>query len=298
MRKNHYFSNIPSHDRKTAKQLITPAFLGIWIVILFPLLYALYVSVHDWILSQGNIGALNFSNYTSVLQDPLLLNSAKNTLILTISVVVLEICLGFGLALLLNNKRIRFRNVYLFILLIPMLMPPITVGLIWRLLLHPDLGIINYMLGLVGLPQPAWLANPILAMITIIIVDSWHETAFIILVLLAGLTSLPEEIYEAAVIDGASTLQKFQFITFPLMLPTLMVAAIIRMISALKTYDLVYILTRGGPGISTETISYYIYKVFFVALDLGKSSAMAFLLLFVIILMTLILMRVMQRVEQ
>jgi multiple sugar transport system permease protein len=298
MATNIFFKSLPSHDRKTAKRLVSPAFIGIWVVILFPLLYAFYVSVHDWILSQGDIGPLNFSNYVNVLKDPLLLNSAKNTVLLTISVVVLEICVGFGLALLLNNKKIRFRNVYLFILLIPMLMPPITVGLIWRLLLHPDLGIINFSLGAIGLPQPSWLANPVLAFITIIIVDLWHETAFIILVLLAGLTSLPDEIFEVSMIDGANAWQKFRYITLPLMTPTILVATIIRMISALKTYDLVYILTRGGPGISTETISYYIYKVFFVALDLGKSSAMAFLLLIVIICMTFILMRVMNRVEQ
>jgi len=298
MAKSSFFSNLPKHDQRTARNLVVPATIGIWLVVLFPLLYALYVSVHDWILSQGDIGPFNFSNYFTVLKDPLLLNSAKNTVVLTISVVILEILIGFGLALLLNNKGIRLRNFYLFILLIPMLMPPITVGLIWRLLLHPELGIINYLLGVVGLPQPLWLATSNLAMITIIIVDVWHETAFIILVLLAGLTSLPEEIFEAAIIDGANAIQKFQFITLPLMAPTILVATIIRMIAALKTYDLVYILTRGGPGISTETISYYIYKVFFVALDVGKSSAMAFLLLLVIILMTFILMKVMQRTEQ
>jgi multiple sugar transport system permease protein len=298
MAKSNYFNSLPAYDRKTAKRLVSPAVIGIWAVVLFPLLYALYVSVHDWILSQGGIGPFNFSNYITVLQDPLLINSAKNTIILTISVVVLEMFVGFGLALLLNQKGIKFRNVYLFILLIPMLMPPITVGLIWRLLLHPDLGIINYLLGIIGLPQPTWLASPVLAMITIIIVDMWHETAFVILILLAGLTSLPDEIYEASTIDGANAWQKFRFITVPLMAPTILVAVIIRMIAALKTYDLVYILTRGGPGISTETISYYIYKVFFVALDVGKSSAMAFLLLIVIIFMTIVLMQVMRRPEQ
>jgi multiple sugar transport system permease protein len=298
MAKSNFFKGLPSHDRKTAKQLVSPAVIGIWVIILFPLMYALYVSIHDWILSQGDIGPVNLANYISILRDPLLINSAKNTIILTISVVALEIIIGFGLALLLNNKGIRIRNIYLFILLIPMLMPPITVGLIWRLLLHPDLGIINYMLGLIGLPQPTWLATPSLAMLTIIIVDIWHETSFIILVLLAGLTSLPEEIYEASTIDGANVVQKFRYITLPLMAPTILVATIIRMIAALKTYDLVYILTRGGPGISTETISYYIYKVFFVALDVGKSSAMAFLLLVIIILMTLVLMQVMRRAEQ
>lgn len=204
MAKTSYFKSLAKRDQRAARGLVTPAIIGIWIVILFPLVYALYVSVHDWILSQGEIGGLNFANYVEVLKDPLLLNAAKNTVVLTASVVVLEILIGFGLALLLNNKRIRFRNIYLFILLIPMLMPPITVGLIWRLLLHPDLGIINYMLSLVSLPQPAWLADPTLAMITIIIVDIWHETSFIILVLLAGLTSMPDEMYEAAMIDGAN----------------------------------------------------------------------------------------------
>ncbi len=298
MAKSSFFNSLSRRDQKTARGLVTPAVSGIWLVVLFPLLYAFYVSFHDWILSQGDIGGINFSNYGIVLQDPLFLNAAKNTVILTISVVTLEILIGFGLALLLNNRRVRFRNVYLFILLIPMLMPPITVGLIWRLLLHPDLGIINYMLSLVGLPEPTWLANPSLAMITIIIVDVWHETSFIILVLLAGLTSLPEELYEAAMIDGANAWQKFKFVTVPLMAPTILVATIIRTIAALKTYDLVYILTRGGPGISTETISYYIYKVFFVFLDMGKSSAMAFILLAIIILMTLVLMRAMRSVEQ
>lgn len=292
-------SRIPinRHDRPAALGLVTPAIVGIWIIVLFPLLYALYISVHNYVLSQGGIGAVNFGNYLSVLKDSLLAGATRNTLILTVSVVVLELVIGFGLAMLLHQKNLRFRSLYLFVLLIPMLMPPITVGLIWRLLLHPELGIINYSLGVIGLPQPTWLANPTLAMVTIIIVDIWHETSFILLILLAGLTSLPDELYEAAVIDGASGVKKFLYITLPLMKPTLLVAMLIRMIAALKTYDLVYILTRGGPGTATETISYYIYKVAFVFLDMGRSSAMSFLLLVVIVLITLVLMRVMRTSE-
>ncbi len=293
-KKVSYFKRFPIRDRRTAISLVTPAVIGIWLVVLFPLLYALFVSVHDYILSQGGLGALNFSNYINVFKDDLLISAAKNTVILTVSVVVLEISLGLGLAMLLNTKRLKWRNVYLLILLIPMMMPPITVGLIWRLLLHPELGIINYMLGTIGLPQPSWLGDPHLAMITIIIVDMWHETSFILLILLAGLMSLPDEIYEAATIDGTSRFQKFRFITIPLMMPTLLVATLIRLIAALKTYDLVYILTRGGPGVATETISYYIYRVAFVFLDMGQSSAMAFLLLVLIILLTLLLMRIMR----
>jgi len=289
-----YLKRFPRRDRRTAISMVSPAVIGIWLVILFPLLYALYVSVHDYILTQGGMGALNFSNYINIFKDDLLLGAAKNTVILTFSVVVLEISLGMGLALLLNTKRLKWRNAYLFILLIPMMMPPITVGLIWRLLLHPELGIINYMLGTIGLPQPSWLGDPSLAMITIIIVDMWHETSFILLILLAGLMSLPDEIYEAATIDGTNRLQKFRYITIPLMMPTILVATLIRLIAALKTYDLVYILTRGGPGVATETISYYIYRVAFVFLDMGQSSAMAFMLLVLIILLTLLLMRIMR----
>jgi len=281
-------------ERWLRYNLVLPALVGIFLVVGFPLLYAFYISFHDFILSQGGIGAINLANYTDIFKNKQLLGASKNTLILTFCVVTSEFLIAFGLALLLNNKRIKGRDIYLLILLIPMLMPPITVGLIWRLLLHPELGIINYSLGLIHIPQPAWLGDPRLAMITVIIVDIWHETSFILLILLAGLTSLPDELYEAAMIDGANSVQKFRFLTVPLMIPTILVTILIRMIAALKTYDLIYILTRGGPGVSTETISYYIYRVAFVFLDMGKSSAMSFMLLLIIVLLTLILMRAMR----
>lgn len=281
-------------DRWLRIYLVLPALVGIWVVIGFPLLYALYISFHDYILSQGGIGEVNFANYVNIFKDELLIGASRNTLVLTVSVVTLEFLIAFGLALLLNNKHLRGRNIYLLILLIPMLMPPITVGLIWRMLLHPELGVINYVLGLLGLPQPAWLGNPNLAMATVVIVDIWHETSFILLILLAGLTALPDELYEATEIDGANKLQQLRYLTIPLMLPTILVAILIRMIAALKTYDLIYILTRGGPGVSTETISYYIYRVAFVFLDMGSSSAMSFLLLMIIVVLTLVLMRIMR----
>jgi multiple sugar transport system permease protein len=284
-------------DRQLRINLVIPAILGIWVVVGFPLLYSLYISLHDYILSQGGIQSFNPRNYLNIFHDDLLISASRNTLVLTVSVVVLELLIGFGLALVLNNRHLRGRDLYLLVLLIPMLMPPITVGLIWRLLLHPELGIINYFLGLTGLPQPAWLGDPRLAMITVIIVDIWHETSFILLILLAGLTSLPDELYEAAMIDGASAPQQFRFLTVPLMMPTILVATLIRMIAALKTYDLIYILTRGGPGISTETISYYIYRVAFVFLDMGSSAAMSFILLILIVILTLVLMRVLRTSE-
>ncbi len=290
-------TSLSRSDRRLRILLILPALIGIWTVVGFPLLYALYVSMHDYILTRGEIQGFNPGNYFSIFSDSLVVIASRNTLILTFSVVSLEFLIGFGLALLLNNKHVRGRDVYLLILLIPMLMPPITVGTIWRLLLHPELGIVNYMLGLLGLHQPSWLGDPRLAMLTIILVDIWHETSFILLILLAGLTALPDELYEAAMIDGADNFQRFRFVTLPLMIPTILVSILIRMIAALKTYDLVYILTRGGPGVATETISYYIYRVAFVFLDMGKSAALSFWLLMVIVALTLILMRILRTTD-
>jgi len=290
-------NNVFRRDRRLAAQLVAPAIVAIVTIIFFPLAYALYLSFHDYIISQGGIGGVNLTNYWTVLQDDLLFSAARNTLILTISTVTIELLGGFGLALLLNNKRLHERNIYLIILLIPMLMPAISVGLIWRLLLHPELGIINYLLGVIGIAQPAWLGNPHLAMLTVVFVDAWKETSFVTLILFSGLITLPEELFEAAMIDGANSFQKFCNLTLPMMIPNLLVATLIRLIAALESYDLIYILTRGGPGVKTETISYYIYRVAFVYLDIGKSSAMAFLLLLVIVSITMILMRVMRAPE-
>jgi multiple sugar transport system permease protein len=188
---------------------------------------------------------------------------------------------------------LRFRNLYLAILLIPLLVSPIAVGLIWRLLLHPDLGAVSWVLGLFGLPKQEWLSGQATAMPTIIGVDVWHETSLMIVILLAGLTALPRDPIEAAAVDGANDWQTFWTVTLPLLTPVLLVAVLIRLIAAMKTYDLIYILTRGGPGSSTETISYSIWKSAFTSLDMGRSAAASFLLLLVILVLTVVLVRAM-----
>jgi multiple sugar transport system permease protein len=172
------------------------------------------------------------------------------------------------------------------------------VGLIWRLLLHPDLGALNWAMELVGLPGQEWLSRTDTAMPAVIGVDAWHETSLMLVVLLAGLTSLPKEPFEAATVDGASKWQMFWSITLPLMMPIVLIAALIRMIAAMKTYDLIYILTSGGPGGATETISFRIWKVGFTNLDMGRAAAASILLLLAIMALTLVLIRTMQTDER
>jgi multiple sugar transport system permease protein len=232
-------------------------------------------------------------NYLQAFRREEFLVSMKNTFVLTISVVSLEFVIAMGLALLLNREDLKFKNFYTVILLIPVMMPPIAVGLVWRLLLHPNLGIINHLLSLFGIPKLGWLGDPNLAMLTVIGVDAWHETSLILIILLAGLAALDRTPFEAALVDGASSVQTFFYITLPMLSPVILVAVLIRVIAAIKTYDLIYILTAGGPGFRTETMSYYVYLMAFRKMSMGDASAMSFILLLIILLFSLILIRVM-----
>jgi multiple sugar transport system permease protein len=276
--------------------MTVPTIVALLLVVAFPLAFALYVSTHDYDLTEGGIGEfVGWANYGRTFADELFATAARNTVVLSVSVVTIELLVALGLSLLLNQPGLRFRNVYLAILLIPLLVSPIAVGLIWRLLLHPDLGAVNWALGLFGLPKQEWLSGQATAMPTIVGIDVWHETSLMIVVVLAGLTALPRDPMEAAAVDGASPWQVFWTVTLPLLTPVLLVAILIRMIAAMKTYDLIYILTRGGPGSATETISYSIWKDAFTSLEMGNAAAASFILLAVILVLTVLLVRVMDR---
>ncbi len=273
-----------------------PTLLALLAVVGFPIVYALYVAVHQYDLTEGGIGDLTWSqNFRDVLGMEVFIQAIRNTVVLTISVVVIELVVAFGLALLLNQPNLRSRNLYLCVLLIPLLVSPIAVGLIWRLLLHPDLGAINWWFRKLGLPAQEWLSIKSSAMPAVVGVDVWHETSLLMVVLLAGLAALPREPLEAARVDGANGLQILYTVTIPLMAPVILIAALIRMISAMKTYDLIYILTSGGPGGATETISFRIWKIGFTNLNMGQAAAASILLLLAIMLLTLLLIRVMRR---
>ncbi|RLC17739.1 MAG: sugar ABC transporter permease [Deltaproteobacteria bacterium] len=273
--------------------MMFPTVLVLAMVIIIPLGYSLFISFHKYFLQFGLENWVYLKNYINAFHNVEFLISMKNTFVLTFAVVSIEFVLALGLALILNREDLKFKHVYIIILMIPVMIPPIAVGLIWRLLLHPDLGIVNYLLGFIGIPKLGWLGDPQLAMPTVIAVDVWHETALILIVLLAGLTSLDRTPFEAAKVDGASPIQIFFNITLPLLSPVILVALLIRMIAAIKTYDLIYILTRGGPGFRTETMSYYVYKMAFRKMSMGDASAMSFILLIIILFFCLILIRIM-----
>jgi multiple sugar transport system permease protein len=205
-----------------------------------------------------------------------------------------QLLLGMGIALLLQRQVIA-RGLLRTALLLPMMTTPVVVGLIWRFMYNPTQGILNYLLGQVGLPTPNWLGSLQTGFIAVMIADIWEWTPFMVLILLAALQTLPQEPFEAAAIDGASAWQAFLHITLPLLRPTIVVAVLIRAIDSFKTFDLVYVLTNGGPGTSTETLSFYTYKWGFKFFQMGYASALSFVMLIMVIIFANVLILVTAR---
>lgn len=276
-------------------QLVSPALIILVLINAVPMLHALYTSLQFYYLSRPqDRHFIGLDNYLAVLTDSRTLDSLQITLVFSSAAVLLELILGVALAYLLLRIP-RFQSAYLAVLMIPMLMNQVAVGLIWRLLLHPDLGIVNYLLRTLGMSAPNWLGRSPNALITLILVDAWQWTPFMMLLLYAGLLSLPQEPFEAARIDGASGWQTFFYLTIPLLMPVIIVALIIRVMDALKTYSLVYILTEGGPGTTTEVLSFHIYKIGFIYSDMGRAAALAFLLSALIMFITIVFLQVTRR---
>lgn len=262
---------------------VLPSLIVLTAVVAAPLLFALLMSFYHYTFVNPRFNSFaGFENYRSTLENPYFWSSLWTTLKFVGLVVPIEFSIGFAVALALN-RDIKFKKFYYTVLTIPLLMSPVSVGLIWKMFLHPDLGILNYFLGLLRIGPFNWLSDPKMAFWSVLMVDVWQQVSFMILLLLAGLSSLPREPYEASRIDGAREFQQFFYITLPLMRPVISVALILRTIFAFRTYDLIYVLTRGGPGVSTEVLSYFIYRRTFMGLKPAEAAATSYILLIIIL---------------
>jgi multiple sugar transport system permease protein len=285
---------IARRDRHFGCQMAAPALAALLLVVLFPIFFALYTSAFDYtLIHPAHDDFVGLAHYRSALADVEFGHSLWVTLRFVAAVVILEFLLGFTVALMLHTVE-RGKNVYYLILLLPLLINPVVVGLIWRMFLHPVLGIVNYLLGLIGIGAVNWLGDPANAFWTVVLVDIWHQVSFMVILLLAGLSALPREPYEAARMEGASALQTFIHVTLPLLRPVIMVTLLIRLIFAVRTYDLIYIMTRGGPGQATDLVSYFIYRQAFVTLNIAQAAAMSVILLLIVLALTAWLHRYMR----
>jgi len=275
-----------SRSRVTGWKFAAPGLLLIVLVMGFPLAYAIMLSLSSMTLLHPRLAPfVGLDNFRTVVGDPYFWSSLRITIAYSLLTVTGEFVLGLIVALGLN-KVVRLKAVYFAIMTIPMAMSPVSVGLVWHMLLQPNLGIVNHVLTWIGGGGINWLGSTQLAFWTVVGVDVWQQVSFVILILAAGLASLPKDPYEAAAIDGATSWQQFRYLTLPMLRPVSAIAIIIQLINEFRTYDLVYVLTRGGPGISTDVLSYFAYRRAFLGLAINEGSATAFILLMIVLGLT------------
>ncbi|MBC7092134.1 MAG: sugar ABC transporter permease [Nitrososphaeria archaeon] len=261
-------------------------------MLIMPLAQSLWYSFTDYNLIQGVSSFVGLKNYQRILTDPDMIKAIWNTLVFTVSAITLEMLLGLGIALILN-RELRGRRFITTAFMLPMLITPSIIALIWQTLFwNMSYGLINYGLSLFGIPPQPWLSDEKLAMIAVILTEVWEQTPFVGLIILSGLQALPVAPFEAATIDGASRLQKLRHITLPLLKPVIMVALLFRTIFTLRVFDLIFILTAGGPGTATYVISIAIQQEFFNFFNVGVASAMSWILLIISAVISLIYIKI------
>ena len=257
------------------------------------MLYSFSLSFHDWnIIRSQDWSWIGLDNYRTIIsEDPYFFESLKVTLIFLVGTISLQFIFGLIIALILHEITGKVLGFLRPALIVPTIMTPVVVGIIWRLMYNPDIGMLNYFLSLVGLPPINWTGMPGTALPSVMMADIWEWTPFMALVMLAGLKALPQEPFEAALVDGASPWQKFRYITLPLLAPAMLVALLIRLMDAFKTFDLVFVLTQGGPGMSTEILNYYTYRYGFKFFHLGYASALSWILVVIVTIASMLFIK-------
>jgi multiple sugar transport system permease protein len=270
-----------------------PAVIAIAAVIVFPWAFTVFMSVQDWNVS-GTFSFTGLDNFRTLARDSRFLESVVNTLIFTALAVALPMAIG-TLSALAFHEQFPLRGLLRAIFILPMMATPVAISLVWTMMFHPQLGVLNYLLTSMGLPPSQWVYSPSTVIPTLVMVEVWHWTPLVMLIVLGGLSQLPREPYEAAEVDGAGYWTQFRYITLPLIWPYLMIALIIRTIDALKTFDTIFVITGGGPGTASETINIFLYQQAFAFIKLGYASAVALIFFTIIIALSLVLLALRQR---
>lgn len=279
---------VANFNRTTPYLFLAPAVIVLAVALIYPVGYMVWASFLNWNPSQriGHAEFVGLANYARLLDDAQFRESFGVTLVFAATVVSVEMVLGVGLALLLD-RELRGMSVLRTLFILPMMIAPIVVGLMWRYMYHPTVGILNRTLKSLGLDPIPWLSDPTWALVSVIIADVWQWTPFIFILSLAALQSLPRSTMEAARIDGATAWQTILYVKLPLMMPVLVVTALLRLIDAFKVLEVILVLTNGGPGLSTEILSLRISRTASEFRELGTAAAMSNLLLILLMILTL-----------
>jgi len=275
---------------RVGRAFLLPALVILFAIDLLPLLYSAWVSAHDWwLLRPRDVRFVGVANYLRLAGDGESWRAVAVTALFTVGAVVVEFLAGLGLALLFAQP-FRFLRAVRVLLLLPLFVVPVVGATMWRVIFHPELGVLNYYLGRLGLGEPPWLADPTLALVSVTLVDAWRAIPFMFLVLHAGLQTLPGEVFEAAAVDGASRWQSFRHVTLPLLAYVMLVALLIRAMDAFREFDLIFVLTAGGPGTATQTIQLLEYRLFGLG-HMGQANAVGIVTVGLVALLCLGLVR-------
>ncbi len=275
---------------------IYPSFSIIFLLalMLYPLGYTIYNSLTDWSLTSGMEPMyIGLANYVKLFtDDPRFWNSVRVTVYFTVLAMIVEVVLGVLIAVLFNHRDFRGKRVARSIFLMSMMATPVAVAMVWLLIFEPTAGILNHVMNVLGLPKSLWTSGSATVIPALVLVDVWEWTPLIALIVIAGLAGLPSEPYESARVDGATSFQIFFKITLPMIAPTISVAALLRLIDCLKTFDIIYVMTGGGPGDSSESMNIYSYLNSFQYFNFGYASALLvtfFVLVLGVSLLTILL---------
>ena len=270
-----------------------PAVLTIAGVIIFPWLFTLFMSFADWSVT-GKISFVGLENYATLFADERFRGAVVTTLLFTSAAVFFPIVLG-TLAALVFNEKFAGRGLFRALFIMPMMATPVAVALVWTMMFHPQLGVLNYLLMKMHLPTSLWVYDIHTVIPTLVMIEVWHWTPLVMLIVLGGLAGLPREPYESALIDGAGTWAMFRHITLPLLWPFITIAMIIRTIDALKAFDTIFVITQGGPGTASETINLFLYQQAFGNFKMGYASAVVVIFFGLIVALALVLLHVRQK---
>ena len=273
---------------------LLPGLIVLVAIIIFPLLFTIRVSFSSWDVVKPGLDWIGGQNYTRLFSDGRFWEALRRLSFMAVGSVLLQYALGFGLALLVWRDVLMKRFVRV-LFLIPMMTTPVIMSVIWRTILHESLGPANDIVQLLGFEPVTWLSTSGMAMVSVILVETWQWTPFMFLLLLAGLLSLPRDPYMAAAIDGAGPFRTFFSVTFPLMAPISIGAIMIRLIEASKIMETIYVLTSGGPGTATETSSYYIYIRGMRDYQIGYSATLSITYLVIMIISLTIIAKILTR---
>ncbi len=272
-----------------------PATVVILAVIVFPWLFTVYMSVHVWEIAGGTT-FVALDNYRQLFADQRFHEALIHTLVFTVLATVIPVVLG-TLAALVFHREFPWRGVLRTVFVMPMMATPVAIALVWTMMFHPQLGVLNFLLSQVGIGPQAWVYSPSRVIPTLVMVEVWQWTPLVMLIVLGGLAGLPKEPYESALIDGANPLQMFLHITLPLLWPFILIALIIRVIDALKVFDTIFVITQGGPGTASETINIFLYLQAFAYYNIGYSSAVVVVFFVVIVMISLLMLYVRQKTK-